>query len=134
MQLKRETDYALRLLIKMSGGAVCADSVKSVRELCVEADVPYIIASRILSNLKEKGVVCIADSEKSKSGYYLNENASRLSLYELILIIEGNAELFAVFDKSNSAYDLCRERLLMTEKEVQYRLCDVSLTDLIAEQ
>lgn len=131
MQLKRDTDYALRLLLRLREKAALPEQAISLRELSAETGIPFRIGSRILENLKEKNVVSTAEAGKGMIGYYLHENARQLSLYDLIAVTEGNAELFATFSKSDPAYRLCRETLQVTETEIKNCLSHVTLSGLL---
>ena len=113
MQLKRDTDYALRIL------CCCVKETNprgiSLKQLCQEAVVPRTIAARLCRALTKEDILT-ENILNNHFFYAFNRKASDKSLYDIIRITEGSAGLFEVFDHSTQFYGNCENSLKLIDE------------------
>lgn len=87
MKLTAKLDYACRVLAQLAkryDGAV----VSSIEELASAEEIPAKYLAQILSDLRNGGLV---ESRRGKQGGYLLAKApDRITLYDVIVLIEGD--------------------------------------------
>jgi Rrf2 family protein len=84
LQIKRETDYAIRCLFYLSGKE---DEVVMVDEIAQEMRIPKTFLAKILQRLAKAGLVL--SYVGVKGGFYIAKNPEEISLYDVITAIEG---------------------------------------------
>ena len=84
LQIKRETDYAIRCLYYLSGKK---DEVVMVDEIAREMRIPKTFLAKILQRLAKAGLV--QSYVGVKGGFYLAKEPQEINLYEVITAIEG---------------------------------------------
>lgn len=84
LQIKRETDYAIRCLYYLSGKK---DEVVMVDEIAREMRIPKTFLAKILQRLAKAGLV--QSYVGVKGGFYLAKKPQEINLYEVITAIEG---------------------------------------------
>jgi Rrf2 family protein len=84
LQIKRETDYAIRCLYYLSGKE---DEVVMVDEIAQEMRIPKTFLAKILQRLGKAGIV--QSYVGVKGGFYLAKKPQEINLYEVITAIEG---------------------------------------------
>ncbi len=107
MQLKRDTDYALRILFCIGENRAAdpkAEKGLGVPALHTQTDVPRISLKRLCDRLVEKKILLSQKTAGGESRYFPGRDLSQLSLLEVIRAVEGSAPLFAVFDKKSRFY------------------------------
>lgn len=104
MQLKRDTDYALRLLLCTARQTRENTSGRSLQTLSKETHVPATIATRLCSRMEEADLLRIAYGSGKSKRYLLGEDAMNKTLYDVICAIEGHRDIFAVFDRTTELF------------------------------
>ncbi len=128
MQLKRDTDYALRLML---GVAKYADENGILLvELCRHASVPQTIASRLCSKLVKTGFLR-ENKAGSQSLYFAGDDIRNKTLLDVVQAIEGTADMFAVFDHSTELYACGKYEFALAERQLAESLGGISLQRLI---
>jgi Rrf2 family protein len=84
LQIKRETDYAIRCLYYLSGKE---NEVVMVDEIAQEMRIPKTFLAKILQRLARAGLV--QSYVGAKGGFYLAKKPQEINLYEVITAIEG---------------------------------------------
>lgn len=104
MQLKRDTDYAFRILLVMAESATDKEfQGLKAKEICEKTDVPRQIVLRLCNLLSAMGF--IKKDEADKSTIYIPESdLPKKTLLDVIQVIEGQTNLFAVFDRRTEIY------------------------------
>ncbi len=128
MQLKRDTDYALRLLLCAVKYADQKNSI-TLFELCSRTAVPITIASRLCHKLSEAQLI----SEYIIGGrahYTVYDDALSKTLFDVIQAVEGNGSLFSVFDRSTEMFSCCRQYFQAAEQCLTDSLKGLTLQDL----
>ena len=83
--IRRNTDYALRLIIHL---ARCKhETAVSASTLAKAESVPQQLTSKLLQKLNKAGIV--GSLMGSKGGFYLNRNPKDISLGEVVEVIQG---------------------------------------------
>ncbi len=127
MQLKRDTDYALRLLLCAARNA--DPKGISLQELCRQTLVPRTIAARLCHTLAQENILK-ENSIESHLYYSFNYMASEKTLFDIIQTTEGTVSLFNVFDRSSEVYVDCKDNLRMIEQWFASGLKQISIQDL----
>ncbi len=127
MQLKRDTDYALRLILGVTKYA--DENGISLFELCRHASVPQAIAARLCSKLVE-GELLKESAREDRSVYFAGDNIQRKTLLDVVLTIEGTADMFAVFDHSTELYTCGKREFAMAERYLEKGLSGVEIQRL----
>jgi len=84
LQIRRETDYAIRCVYYLAGKE---DEVIMVDEISREMRMPKSFIAKILQRLSKAGIV---DSYVGvKGGFHLAKKPQQISLYDVIIAIEG---------------------------------------------
>ena len=127
MQLKRDTDYALRLVL---GVAKYADENGILLvELCRHASVPQTIAARLCSKLV-KAELLKENKTESQMTYSGGDNFQNKTLLDVVQAIEGTADMFAVFDRSTELYACGKYEFALSERQLTESLGGISLQKL----
>ena len=133
MNLQRNTDYALRIIIcilKLCSNKTIYRHGISMYNICVQTGVQNFTASRICELLCQKNLLLSSyATDGSSSGYLPSESLERLTLLELINIIEGNTDLFALFHTDNKFIEPNKSLLSIVNGKVNSDLLQVKMKD-----
>lgn len=139
MQLKRDTDYAVRILycLNQTEDTAVSTAAKglSLSEIAMRTGMPKVVAGRVCESLKDKGVVSLtSDPEAVEKVYCSSKDLLNYSLLDVIEAVEGNCQLFAVFDKRSIGYKNCEEQLQKVQKRTERVLAKATLSSLFDTQ
>lgn len=103
MKLSKKGEYALRALIDLGIAAEAGRTLLQVGEIASKERLPMKFLEQVMQSLKEGGFV---ESQRGKfGGYRLARPASRISMGEVIRLIDG--PLAPIGCVSHSAYEPC---------------------------
>jgi len=136
MQLRRDTEYALRILFHI--GAECLSRQAqwdgpTLSEISSKAGVPKVIAGRICGVLEENEVIVSKKAPGGELLYRPGPAYERSSVLDIILLTEHNAKLFAVFDKNSSFYRAQGSRLQLIQAQLEKELSALKIKDFFAK-
>lgn len=128
MQLKRDTDYALRLML---GVAKYADENGiPLAELCRHSSVPQTIATRLCSKLVKAGF--LKDNKANNQLlYFAGDNIQNRTVLDVVRAIEGTTDMFVVFDHSTELYACGKHEFALSQRQLESSLSDIRLKKLI---
>jgi len=137
MQLKRDTDYALRIILCI--GESWLDSRAdpdglSLSEISLHTGVPKISVNRICGNLKDRMILSSGRTTEKSVSFYPCPAFFRLSLLDIIEASEDNVNLFALFDRTNRLYSAQTERLQRVQNDIESILSGTTVEDLLGEK
>jgi len=130
--LRRNTDYALRLMINLAVKAD-TDSVPT-RTLAKEEHVSYQLACKLMQRLHREGLVCSCMGPRG--GFRLGRALSQITLSQIIEAIQGPISLNRCLTKRRSCprWDYCpvRDGLYRLQEQMDEYFENITLADLTA--
>ena len=135
VQLKRDTDYALRVLssIRESGQTDRRARGLTQLEISRQSGIPRLAVGRICKMLCAGGILHVkapqtaGGQETGDPRYYTPDGFAGLTLLDVVEASEGTGKIFAVFDRQSPMYRECEEQIRAVEDAVERELRNVSL-------
>ena len=105
MQLKRDTDYAIRILLVMAEPALSKKELQGLdlKTICEKTSVPRQIAIRLCGLLSDAGFIKKEETDESTT-YIPESDLLEKTVLDIIDAVEGQSNLFAVFDRRAEIY------------------------------
>ncbi|OGH88153.1 MAG: hypothetical protein A3J93_00215 [Candidatus Magasanikbacteria bacterium RIFOXYC2_FULL_42_28] len=125
--LRRETDYALRLLKTLSTAPKGRASLMTVSN---QTGISFLFLQKIARKLRIAGL--IKSTKGVSGGYELKIKPNKLSLKNIISVVEGGCALWSCCEGGGGcAQEKCgiRKRAKTVNKKVLKFLTDVKLSD-----
>ncbi|MHC4461723.1 MAG: RrF2 family transcriptional regulator [Planctomycetota bacterium] len=129
--LRRNTDYALRAMVNLAGHY--GNEPLSTRTIADKEDIPYQLACKIMQKLHNAGLVksCMGP----RGGFRLSRRPSKISLLELIEVIQGPVSL----NKCLLSVDVCPRQprcvvsttLHELQQHIEHFLAGITLAKLL---
>lgn len=115
MQYSKSTGYALHALLRLAR-AERGQNV-GIKELSVWLDVSESYLSKIMSKLRQDGIVRAVTG--ASGGYELARPADQITFLEVIQVVEGRQQMYECFNKSaHSGHNECQVDKVMTGAEM----------------
>ena len=138
MQLKRDTDYAIRILycLRQNGDVGHTGERKgmTLSEIAMQTGTPKLVAGRVCESLKKKGMIAAAGQDRAERSYCSTETQSEYSLLDVIEAVEGTCQLFTVFDKRLAGYKSFENQIRKIQKQTEGVLAGATLGVLFEMQ
>ena len=131
MQLKRDTDYALRLLLCAAKQTCGKTSGISLQDLSKETMVPTTIANRLCLKMTDANLLRAATHSGKTKRYLLGKEVMNKTLYD---VVEEHNDIFAVFDRSTELFSSGGSYFQMVEQQLEGALNKVTLQHLIVKR
>ncbi|MEN6338481.1 MAG: Rrf2 family transcriptional regulator [Phycisphaerales bacterium] len=132
--LRRNTDYALRLMVSLAKHG--PDASISTRALAEEQEVPYQLACKLMQQLHAARLVesCMG----ARGGFRLGRGAGEISLLDVVEVVQGRLSLNrCLLNKSccpRTTTCPVRARMGELQTKMDEYLGGVTLADLIRAQ
>jgi len=133
MQLKRDTEYALRIMtciaehLKKDG----PQAGVSPHEVITDTGIPVVTFYRICRYLEEQQIILKRASIDGRKRLYPGKDFWQHSILSIGRAVEGNMELFILFDKSTPFAKTYGEKLQETQADLNQLLSKTTLKDMI---
>lgn len=128
MQLKRDTDYLLRIALYLGErGTEDTEAWSELREISRSTGIPHIVCKRLTELMSENGML----DRRSGPLYRANAGLMGSSMKDLICLTEDTVDVFAVFEKSYSRYRERAELFSSLEKKCEAVFGDVPVSALL---
>ncbi len=133
MQLKRDTDYALRIMICTAKHIQKNNIDKGVlmADIATDTGIPKLAFNRICSRLEEKGMLYTATGAKGEKLLYPGVDFWQQSILTIGEAVEGNMKVFILFDKNASPAPYYKESLTKAQKNLEDALSDATLESML---
>jgi FeS assembly SUF system regulator len=130
-RLSKTTDYGIVLMARLASDP--SDLPHNARELAEGSDLPVPMVSKILKALAKEGL--LVSQRGSKGGYSLARAPEKLTVSEMIRVLEGPVALTdcAIGPALCEHETMCavREPWQLISRVVERALADVTLADLV---
>ncbi len=131
MQLKRDTDYALRILLCAAKQNPENKLGMTVPEFSKNASVPATIAARLCRNLTDAKFLNVSDPSDGCVRYMLRQSAFQKTILNVICAVEDHRDLFAVFDRSTELYAICKDYFDKVNHQFSSSLNSITIAELL---
>ncbi|MCL5278551.1 MAG: Rrf2 family transcriptional regulator [Planctomycetes bacterium] len=133
--LRRNTDYALRLMVGLARHQANGGSL-STRLLAAEQEVSYQLACKLMQQLHEAKLV--ASAMGPKGGFRLNRSPARISLLDIIEVVQGPLSLNRCLSQAGACprAKVCpmRGRIGVLQDRMGEYLAGITLEELASER
>lgn len=134
LRFSKKADYALIALKDLSSSSVQSSS--TARAIAGRYDIPVELMAKVLQRLSKMGV--IASHKGIRGGYYLDRDATEISVADVIQAIDGPVLVTACSDEDESCdqYSKCnvRDPLWRLKKRILEVLSSFTVDELIADE
>lgn len=131
MQLKRDTDYALRILLYAAKQNTTNGLGMTASEFGKNTSVPVTIAARLCRTLTDAEFLNATDSSEGCVRYALRQSALKKTILNVICAVEDQGDLFAVFDRSTELYAICKDYFNEVDQQFSDSLKSITIAELL---
>lgn len=135
MQLKRDTDYALRILhcinTLQSSNSNKYGTYPTISDITLYSGVSKTPALRICGKLCNSQILKVYKDNLTGKEHYMLPDVKNSSLLDVIEAVEKSCNIFAVFDKKSSFYKNHETYLASVQNDMFSLLSNTSLYSLI---
>ncbi len=127
MKISKKAEYALRALVAMCRGT--AGSVYSIQTLAAEEHIPLKFLEQILLALRKGGL--LTSRRGAGGGYQLAKPAPRITVGEVLELIDGPVEILSGTTRSSSGLGSVFREL---SADIQQKLASMTLADVLQRE
>lgn len=132
MQLKRDTEYALRILFTVAGATDPRGITRT--EIRNRSGLPRAGVNRICDRLESAGLITCRREDNGEGVYAAAADLFRKSLLDVICAVEQGVPLFAVFEKGSAFFSQNEGRLTTLQGKVEALLDEEKLGDYFSRE
>lgn len=134
MQIKRDTEYALRILFAM--GERCPEkdgpmTGLSINEITMSSGVPRVGVDRLCRRMASAGLITERKGGGGELLFCSSQDMRRATLLDVMKITEDGISLFAVFEKNSPFYRSAGIKLQGLQEETEALLSCLTVGDLL---
>ena len=136
MHLKRDTEYALRIMVFIaeylkenrdrSGGIPCSFIIAGT-------GTPVIAFKRVIGLLEENALIIMNGRNKKIKEVFPGRDFWKQSIFSIADAVEGNMEIFALFDRNSYLTHAYYETLKTTQDKLTRALSDITLAEMVCD-
>ena len=132
MQLKKDTDIALRILYCLyqnnSGNDLGTARGLTLLEIATQTETPLIVIRRVCESLKARGIITLlSEFDSEEISYCASKELLEHSMLDVVEAIEGNCQIFAVFDQRSLLYRDCAKQIQKIQNKTETLLNNAKL-------
>ncbi len=133
MQLKRDTEYALRILFCLGEQRLTRRRVigLTAQQISARSGVPKVGTDRICRLLEKSGLIRCRTNRSGDTVFLARPSFAKSSLLDVIQITEPGTQMFAVFDRSSPFYTAAAPQLQRLQEAGERLLTEITLGDLL---
>ena len=136
MQLKRDTDVAIRILYCLNQNRESQSAGETngltLAALAAQTGVPKTVVGRICEYLYRDGMIRLSpEMENGEKTYFAGEELLSVSLLKVVTAVEGTVQLFAVFDQTSAAYKRGQTQIKTVQEKVERVLSETRMGQLL---
>lgn len=133
MQLKRDTDYALRILLCVAKENAQNRAGMTANELSKSLSVPPTIIARLCRTLTAAKLLDASYPDSGGIKYDLRRGALQKTVLDVICAVEDHGDLFAVFDRSTELYSICKDYFDEVDQQLADSLKSMTISELLGK-
>lgn len=127
MQLNKSTDYAIKILLFLKE----KDKLKFQTEIADATGIPPKYLAAILAKLKKAGFV--ESLRGNKGGYYLKEDLSNITVYDIICVTESSSMISCCLEqkKTDRLYRNIKNYYYEVQNKLEHSIFAVTLQEIL---
>ena len=135
MQLKRDTEYAMRIMVyiaehlKQKGKRTGTPSSNVI----ANTGIPIVTFNRICGRLEDSGMIRKEVGEDGEKWLYPGNGFWEQSILSIGEAVEGNMKILVIFDKNSSLSQSYGKKLQETQNSLDYILSKTTLESIVAD-
>jgi len=135
MQLKRDTEYAMRIMVyiaehlKQSGKRTGTPSSTVI----ANTGIPMVTFNRICSRLEDTGMIRKEISKDGEKWLYPGNGFWEQSILSIGEAVEGNMKIFVIFDKKSYLSQSYGEKLQEIQNSLDQILSETTLASIVVD-
>lgn len=133
MYFKRDTDYAIRIILSLAKAKKNGVPGLMLREICHETNTPMAAARRMLGILTENKIVCLFEQQGRGGIYYLGKKPDEINIMDIFRTVETNADILGNFEKDNIIYRQYSELLPYIERSIYKQFENLTIKKILSD-
>lgn len=135
MQLKRDTEYALRIMVHMAEHLKGNGKQTGIPSTNVIANtgIPIVTFNRICGCLEDNGMIRKEIDENGEKWLYPGHRFWEQSILSIGEAVEGNMKIFVIFDKNFNLSQSYGKKLQETQNSLDHILSQTTLESIITD-
>lgn len=133
MYFKRDTDYALRMMLCLAKDKISGGEGMMLSRICRETNAPVTAAKRIMNQFVESELADSCEKSNRTPVFYISKPVEKLSLMDVFRSVENDTELLSGFEKENLVYRKYSSLLPRIENTVYRQFENITLYDILLD-
>lgn len=133
MYFKRDTDYALRIMLCLAKAKKEEKSGLMLREISWETNIPMTAVRRILNIFIENEIVGFYEQHGRGNAFFLCKKMDEMSLMDILRVVEDNTDVLGNFDRETKVYKIYNDLLPYIESKIYQQLENITLDKILSD-